>query len=252
MVAGSWHDPKGEHASLEAQDSEFLRDERAVRALGAFDALDSALSGFEGSSSGPGVSSGGSWHDPKVVAGSWHDPKVVAPEGSAAADGRPWGSLWDTLRGHPTPPTPSSPRLGGGSSSGHGAPDGEGVESLRPDVAAAVPLAVPGRFGRGFGRKPDVTPTAGGIQHDCRTFGCFRQAAGPAGGPTAVGIAHCCVLCFQTEGGRHMTEGQLWRPRVGSPDSSICQVATTQDGARMSLGIWTNQMIRPAWTRLTA
>ena len=48
------------------------------------------------------------------------------------------------------------------------------------------------------------------------------------------------------------TEGQLWRPRVGSPDSSICQVATTQDGARMSLGIWTNQMIRPAWTRLTA
>ena len=77
-----------------------------------------------------------------------------------------------------------------------------GEASLRPDVAAAVPLAVPGRFGRGFARKPDVTPTAGGLQHDCRTFGCTRQAAGPSAA-TAVGEVHCCVLCFETEGGRH-------------------------------------------------
>jgi hypothetical protein len=89
--SGAWG--MGEHSSLEAQDSEFLRDERAVRALGAFEALDSALSGFEGSSSGPGVSSGGSWHDPKVVAGSWHDPKVVAPEGSAWHDPKVLGAF---------------------------------------------------------------------------------------------------------------------------------------------------------------
>jgi hypothetical protein len=38
----------GEHPSLEAQDSEFLRDERAVRALGAFEALETALSTASG------------------------------------------------------------------------------------------------------------------------------------------------------------------------------------------------------------
>ena len=64
---------------------------------------------------------------------------------------------------------------------------------------------VPGRFGRGFGRAPDVTPTAGGTQHDCRTFGCLRQAAGPSAA-TAVGEVHCCVMCFETEGRRHSRE----------------------------------------------
>ena len=37
-----------EHSSLEAQDSEFLRDERAVRALGAFGAFETALSTSSG------------------------------------------------------------------------------------------------------------------------------------------------------------------------------------------------------------
>ena len=68
-----------------------------------------------------------------------------------------------------------------------------GKASMRPDVATAAPIAVPGRFGRGFGRKPDLTPTAGGIHHDCRTFGCFRQAAGPTA-ETAVGEIHCCLM----------------------------------------------------------
>ena len=86
-----------------------------------------------------------------------------------------------------------------GKSSGE---SGCGKTSLRPDAAAAVPLLVPGRFGRGFGRAPHVAPTAGGIHHDCRTFGCFRQAAGPAAA-TAIGAVHCCVECFESEGGRH-------------------------------------------------
>ena len=77
-----------------------------------------------------------------------------------------------------------------------------GKTSLRPDAAAAVPVVVPGRFGRGFGRAPYVTPTAGGIHHDCRTFGCFRQAGGPAA-TTAIGVVHCCVECFESDGERH-------------------------------------------------
>ena len=40
----------GEHSSLEAQDSEFLRDERAVRAFGAFEAFETALSTSSGDS----------------------------------------------------------------------------------------------------------------------------------------------------------------------------------------------------------
>ena len=79
---------------------------------------------------------------------------------------------------------------------------------MRPDVAAAVPLAVPGQFGGGFGRAPDVAPTAGGIHHYCRTFGCFRQA--PAPGPGSVTAArhpegefHCCVMCLGTDGRQH-------------------------------------------------
>ena len=40
--SGAWG--MGEHSSLVAQDSEFLRDERAVRALGAFEAFETALS----------------------------------------------------------------------------------------------------------------------------------------------------------------------------------------------------------------
>ena len=89
-----------------------------------------------------------------------------------------------------------------------GGGSGCGQTSLRPDTAAAVPvvdLVVPGRFGRGFGRAPDATPTAGGLQHDCRTFGCFRQAGGPAAA-TAVGVLHCCLVCFETEGRRHSRE----------------------------------------------
>ena len=77
-----------------------------------------------------------------------------------------------------------------------------GKTVLRPEAAAAMSLAVPGRFGRGFWRKPDIAPTAGGIHHDCRAFGCFRQAAGP-GAETAAGMVHCCVPCFETEGARH-------------------------------------------------
>ena len=76
-----------------------------------------------------------------------------------------------------------------------------GKTPLRPDVAAAVPMAVPGRFGRGFGRTPGVTPTAGGVHHDCRTFGCFRQAAGPGSATAArhpAGEFHCCVMCLGT------------------------------------------------------
>ena len=51
--SGAWG--MGEHPSLEAQDSEFLRDERAVRALGAFEAFETALS----TSSGEGEERGG-------------------------------------------------------------------------------------------------------------------------------------------------------------------------------------------------
>ena len=102
-----------------------------------------------------------------------------------------------------------------------GGESGCGKTSLRPDAAAAVPLVVPGRFGRGFGRAPDVTPTAGGLQHDCRTFGCFRQAGGPAAA-TAVGVLHCCLVCFETEGRRHSracdgTEGPSGTQRPWAP-----------------------------------
>ena len=79
----------------------------------------------------------------------------------------------------------------------------DGVVSLRPDGAA--PAVAPSQFGRGFGRAPNPTPAAGGIHHDCRTFGCLRQAAGP-GAATAVGEVHCCVMCFETDGRRHSRE----------------------------------------------
>ena len=103
-----------------------------------------------------------------------------------------------------------------------------GKTPLRPDVAAAVPLAVPGRFGRGFfGRTPHVTPTAGGVHHDCRTFGCFRQAAGPGSATAARHPAsefHCCGMCIGTDGrqrnrdcdGGVATES-LQRPRPWAP-----------------------------------
>ena len=80
-----------------------------------------------------------------------------------------------------------------------------GKTSLRPDTAAAVPVVVPGRFGRGFGRAPYVTPTAGGIQHDCRTFGCLRQA-GSTAAVAAGTVVHCCVECFESNGERHSRE----------------------------------------------
>ena len=76
-------------------------------------------------------------------------------------------------------PSPSAPSTVNDNYNGESSSSG-GKASLRPDVAAAVPIAVPGRFGRGFGRNPVLTPTAGGVHHDCRTFGCFRQAAGPS------------------------------------------------------------------------
>ena len=44
--SGAWG--MGEHVSLEAQYSEFLRDERAVRALDAFEACDTVLSNSGG------------------------------------------------------------------------------------------------------------------------------------------------------------------------------------------------------------
>ena len=129
---------------------------------------------------------------------------------------------------------------------------GCGKTSLRPDAAAAVPLVVPGRFGRGFGRSPHVTPTAGGIHHDCRTFGCFRQAAGPAAA-TAVGVVHCCVECFESEGGRHSRDcdGALEAPsgtqRPWAPGAHV----TTQGDVPTFHCTWMNLMTRPAWTRLT-
>ena len=43
--------------------------------------------------------------------------------------------------------------------------------------------------------------------HDCRTVGCLRQAPGPFP-PAAGGIRelHCCVRCYDTNGGRHSRE----------------------------------------------
>ena len=127
---------------------------------------------------------------------------------------------------------------------------GCGKTSLRPDAAAAVPLVVPGRFGRGFGRAPDVTPTAGGIHQDCRAFVCLRQAAGPAAA-TAVGVVHCCVPCFETEDRRHSWEcdGALeapsgtqrpWAP--GAPRDNAgrrTDVPRHMDESDHPTGIWT-------------
>ena len=100
----------------------------------------------------------------------------------------------------PSPSAPPTVNSNYNDKSGSG-----GKAPMRPEVATAAPIAVPGRFGRGFGRKPDLTPTAGGIHHDCRTFGCFRQAAGPTA-ETAAGEIHCCLMCFETDGGRHSRE----------------------------------------------
>ena len=64
--SGAWG--MGEHLSLEAQDSEFLRDERAVRALGAFEAFEAALN----TSGGPSAMAWqGGTNPPRAIKISW-------------------------------------------------------------------------------------------------------------------------------------------------------------------------------------
>lgn len=78
--------------------------------------------------------------------------------------------------------------------------DDEEDDVMHPpeEVAPAGPaLEAPGQFGRGW-------PTWWVASHDCLTAGCFRLTPGPFL-PAACGVAelHCCVLCYQTHGGRH-------------------------------------------------
>ena len=76
----------GEHASLEANDSEFLRDERAVRALGAFEAFDVTLSNSSGhgAMAGRGAASSSQKEKSRYERGSSAHGTVEPPECSTS------------------------------------------------------------------------------------------------------------------------------------------------------------------------
>ena len=93
------------------------------------------------------------------------------------------------------------------------------------------------RFGRGLGRAPYVTPTAGGVQHDCLIFGCSRQAGSTAAVASGT-VVHCCVECFEANGVRHSREcDRLATPsgaqRPWAPTTVPCGVVTDPEGRRI-------------------